>query len=93
MLYVLSYTLNPQRVPAGLFAELQKSPAWWHYLDTTWLIATHEDVNQLYERLRTHFFATDLLLLIEIRRDFQRQGWLLPDAWKWINETLGSWAR
>jgi hypothetical protein len=32
----------------------------------------------------------DRLLVVEIKANYQ--GWLPPDAWKWINENVGRFA-
>lgn len=87
MMYVVSYTLNPQRPSFGLVTELQKSGGgnWWHYLDTMWIVATVETPQALYERLRPHFLTTDSLLIIELKSGFQRFGWLKKEAWDWID--------
>ena len=68
----------------GLLAELADSPAWWHYLESTWLIATDENADELWERLRGHTIAADNVLVMEVRDD--SQGNLPPEAWTWIEE-------
>ena len=85
MLYVVSYTLEPARVNMSLITELQGSPDWAHYLDSTWLIATNETAEDLSARIRTHLNAADLLLVVEIKQGSTKQGWLPKDAWDWIN--------
>jgi len=90
--FVVSYDLRqPDRDYSGLFDELKKSPAWWHYLESTWLISTNETANQLYKRLRPHIDNNDLILVIEAGRD--RQGWLPKKAWEWIQKSLGGYIR
>ena len=83
--FCVSYDLNKtgQNYNA-LHDELKKSPSWWHYLDSTWLIYTAESSEQLSARLLTHIDKNDRLLVIKVIRDYQ--GWLTNEAWKWINE-------
>ncbi len=57
---------------------------WWHYLDNVYIIATNLDVNKLYN-LVYPVIPNQKLLIIEIEPS-NNQGWLHPDAWKWINK-------
>jgi hypothetical protein len=85
--YCVSYDLNKlgQRY-AALYEELKKSSLWWHYLDSTWLIATHETATQLSNRLRQRIDSNDYILVIEVRRSYD--GWLPQKAWDWINQNV-----
>jgi hypothetical protein len=84
--YIVSYQLGDKKSHIGLFEQLKASPAWWHYLDFTWLIATSESANELYNRLRTHLDRDDSILVIQVGAD--RQGWLPKKAWEWIDQNL-----
>jgi hypothetical protein len=86
--YVVSYQLGDKKSHIGLFEQLKASPAWWHYLNFTWLIATEENAKQLYNRLKPHLDEVeDSILVIEAGTD--RQGWLPEKAWDWIRQALG----
>jgi len=86
--YVVSYDLRkPGKDYKGLSDELQRSPGWWHYLDSTWLIVTSESAAELYNRLIPHLDEGDSILVIQAGSD--RQGWLPKDAWTWIQQNLG----
>ena len=81
MVYVVSYDLRkPGQDYKGLFDELEASPSWWHYLESTWLIATSESANELYNRLRKHLDGGDSILIIQAGTDMQ--GWLPKKAWE-----------
>jgi hypothetical protein len=81
--YCISYDLKaPSRNYDGLFDALKKSTKWWHYLESTWLIQTAEEPNQIWERLAQHIDKKDYLLIIEVRGNVQ--GWLPKEAWEWI---------
>ncbi|WP_367330240.1 SinR family protein [Sphingobacterium multivorum] len=83
--YVVSYDLNKSGQDyVGLYGELKKSQAYWHYLDSTWLIYTGESANELYDRKGEHIDKNDLALVIEVRRNYQ--GWLPEKAWEWIRQ-------
>lgn len=93
MLYFVSYTLRPPRVNKELLNELMQFPDWWHYLDYTWLIATTETADELYNRLAEHLHDTDFIVILEIRGDFTYQGWLPQGAWDWISQRGAQWLR
>ena len=87
VVYVVSYDLwKPGKDYKGLSDELQRSPGWWHYLDSTWLIVTSESADQLYNRLRVNLDANDSILIVQAGTDVQ--GWLPKDAWTWIQQNL-----
>jgi hypothetical protein len=93
MLFLVTYTLNPMRANAELAKELQKSPTWMHYIDSSWLIATNEDAIQLYSRLRPFFRDSDHLLIVEIKKQATYYGWLPEKAWEWLRDVSGKgWA-
>ena len=84
MVYLISYDLNrPGQGYARLYDGIKELGAWWHYLDSTWLVDTNLTSRQIFERLRSRIDANDRLLIIGVTRDYS--GWLPGDAWNWIN--------
>ncbi len=83
--YCVSYDLNKsgQNYDA-LYEELKKSPGYWHYLDSTWLIITTETAIELSERIRKNLDSNDTLLVIKVVRAYA--GWLSKKAWEWIDQ-------
>lgn len=67
-----------------LFDELQKSPRWWHWIDSVWLLRTEESADEIYERLEPYLDNDISLFITEIGSD--HQGWLPDKAWKWIRK-------
>ena len=83
--FSVSYDLNKTgQNYSELYEELKKSTSWWHYLDSTWLIYTHESASQLSERLLKHLDKNDRLLVIRVTNDYA--GWLTQEAWNWIRQ-------
>ena len=81
--YCVSYDLNKAgQNYSALYNELKASSSWWHYLDSTWLIATQESAEQLCNRLLRHLDKNDRLLVIKVVRSYQ--GFLTEEAWTWI---------
>ena len=83
MVYIVSYDLKkPGRDYVGLIEQLQNSLRWWHYLESTWLIATSESPSELYNRLSAHLDSGDNILIIEAGNHIY--GILPKKAWEWI---------
>jgi hypothetical protein len=82
--FSINYDLKaPGRNYNPLYDEIKRSSQWWHFLESTWLIATSETIDQISYRLRRHIDKNDFLLVIEIRNN--KQGQLPKEAWEWIN--------
>lgn len=82
--YAINYDLKaPGRNYTLLYEEIKKSPQWWHYLESTWIIITDETPTQVWNRLANHIDKNDYLMVIEVRDNVQ--GWLPKDAWDWIH--------
>jgi hypothetical protein len=87
--FAINYDLKaPGRDYTGLYEEIKKSGQWWHYLESTWLVATSETPTQIWNRCAKHIDKNDYLLIIEVRNYVQ--GWLPQDAWDWINQNVPS---
>ena len=85
MILLISYDLKkPKRDYRGLYREIKKADAWWHYLDSTWIISTNRDPDEWQSRLQEHMDDDDSLLVIEVTSNYQ--GWLPERAWKWLRK-------
>jgi hypothetical protein len=71
----------------NLYAALKTAPYWWHYIESTWLLATEQSPKDWYAKLASTIFNTDRLLIIEVAPNYW--GWLSNDAWDWIKKNLG----
>lgn len=87
--YSITYDLrSPSRDYTGLYEAIKKSPKWWHFLQSTWLVLTSESAVQVWNRLAPHIDNNDSLLVIEVRNN--KEGWLPKEAWDWINQNVPS---
>ena len=85
--FSINYDLKaPDRDYAGLYGAIKQSGKWWRYLDSTWIVITQEDAEQLWNRLAQHIDKNDYMLIIEVRHNVQ--GWLPKDAWDWIRANV-----
>jgi len=84
MIYAINYDLKkPGRDYSGLYDAIKSCGAWWHYLESTWLVDTNLNAEGVWKRIEAHFDRNDRALVIGITKD--HQGWLPNDAWEWIN--------
>lgn len=83
---IVTYELRgrPREDYDSLYISLRQSPQWLHVLECTWLVATRESPNQLFERLRPHIHERDSLLISTVTPPMQ--GWLPDEAWRWIRK-------
>ena len=82
--YAINYDLKtPGRNYNELYEEIKKSPRWWHFLESTWLIITDETPTQVWNRIGKHIDNNDYMLIIEVRDNVN--GWLPKEAWDWIH--------
>jgi len=87
MLYVISYDLNkPGQNYSGLFKAIKNLGSWWHHLDSTWLVDSSLSATKISDILDTKIDKNDSLLIFRLGKD--KNGWLKPKAWNWINQHL-----
>ncbi len=82
--YCVSYDLLTGQDYSGLAEEFKSSPGYWHCLHSTWLIATSETAEQLFNRFRKHIGSRDAVLVIKVTNDWS--GWLPEEAASWIGQ-------
>lgn len=85
---LVSYDLNrPRQNYKGLYDALKGVGSnWWHYLDSTWVLAGYGlTPGAVYDAVAEHLDGNDTVLAVEITRQ-SRQGWLPAEAWKWLDE-------
>lgn len=87
MILLVTYELNGKRDYANLYSTLKTASSWWHYLESTWLLSTHDDPQTWRERLQSYIDSdADSILIIEIKNNYS--GWLPKKAWDWIKSHL-----
>ncbi len=85
--YTINYDLKvPGRNYNALYEEIKRTPLWWHFLESTWIINTSETAQQIWDRLGRCIDQNDFMLIIEIRDN--SQGWLPKEAWDWIHANV-----
>jgi hypothetical protein len=84
VIYLFQYDMpGLWRDTAPLIRELRSFPGWAQCFNTTWLIATHENIETVEQRLNRHIQQPeDKELLLPIG---QYRGRLPQEIWDWIN--------
>lgn len=87
MLYLITYNIDKEKDYKNLYDAIKNAgQAWWHYIDSTWIIKSSENVGNIYRQLQPHIDKSDNLLIIKIDPSRgSKQGWLPKKAWDWIN--------
>lgn len=87
--YLITYDLNePGQKYSELYEQIKSCGAWWHYLDSTWLVDTTLNAIQIRDRMRTAMDNSDSCFVIKLTNE-NYEGWLQKDAWNWIHKHLG----
>jgi len=86
MILLVTYDLKqPEGSYPELFEVLKGETSWWHYLSSTWLIATDQSPKEFSSKLIGHVFQGDRLIVVQFPSDNDEySGWLPRKAWDWI---------
>lgn len=83
IIYAINYDLKqPGQDYSGLHEAIKGCGAWWHFLDSAWLVDTSLDAEGIWKRIEKYVDGNDFILIIGVTKDYQ--GWLPKDAWQWI---------
>lgn len=87
MVYLVTYDLKqPGQDYSSVHEAIKACGAWWHFLESTWLVDGHLTADQIAMRVRHHIDQNDNLLVIGVTGDYA--GWLPRAAWEWINSRV-----
>lgn len=85
MILLVAYDLiKPGKDYAGFYSTLKTAQAWWHYLESTWLIKTDHSPQDWFNKLKSHMDYNDRILIVQITKNYQ--GWLPKEAWDWVHK-------
>jgi hypothetical protein len=84
---LIGYDLNaPGKDYAELHAAIKaQGTAWWHHLDSTWLVRTERTPAEVRSNLKEHLDANDELIVIDVSRRSR--------AWSGFNARGSAWLR
>ena len=87
--YLISYDLNKHdKNYAGVIEAIKNASngVWCKPLESVWLIQSSLSATQISDRIKLAADANDRWLVNEITNN--RQGWLSPEIWDYINKNL-----
>jgi hypothetical protein len=70
---------------AALVETIQSLGAWWHHLETVWIVRSHKTPEEIRDKLATHISADDQLLVADITG--------VAAEWAGLNEAGSTWLR
>jgi hypothetical protein len=84
---LIGYDLNsPGQDYSALVEAIKKlGSAWWHHLDSTWLVRTSMSPGEVRDELKQYLDSSDELLVIDITSDSM--------AWTGFNERGRAWLK
>ena len=89
--FIISYDLKvPGKDYSALFDAIKNLSGegyWQHPLESTWVVYTTLDVNDIYEKLHSVMDNNDLLLVLAVDPT-KRQGWLAKSFWEWMRSLV-----
>ncbi len=87
MIYAINYDLKqPGQNYNKLHETIKSCGAWWHHLDSTWLVDSDMTAQSIWNKLSRHTDKNDHILIVGISRDYA--GWLPQEAWDWIKSRI-----
>jgi hypothetical protein len=85
---LIAYDVHPAQGAAydDLIAAIQSLGAWWHHLETVWIVRTNRRPDEIRDKLKFHVGADDQILILDITGD--KAGWAgVSDAGsEWLKE-------
>lgn len=85
---LIAYDVHPAQGAAydDLIAAIQSLGAWWHHLETVWIVRTNRRPDEIRDELKSHIGADDQILILDITGD--KTGWAgVSDAGsEWLKE-------
>jgi hypothetical protein len=71
-----------------LIDAIKTMGAWWHHLDSTWLVKTDLNAVAIRDALRPHLDANDELLVVDVTDDARAWCGFSEKGSKWLKETF-----
>lgn len=82
---LITYNRRPGRNDSAMVDAVRSLGAWWHHLDSTWLVQSDLTVTQLREHLGSYLDADDKLLVVDVAGDHR--------AWRGFSEGGTAWLK
>jgi hypothetical protein len=87
---LIAYDVHPATGPVydNLVQAIQLMGAWWHHLETVWIVRSEKTPEEIRDILKVYLGADDQLLVLDISGD--RAGWVgVSDAGsRWLEDNI-----
>jgi hypothetical protein len=87
---LIAYDIHPAQGAAydDLVSSIQSLGAWWHHLETVWIVRSNQKPDEIRDKLKTYIGTDDQLLILDITGD--KAGWAgVSDAGSaWLKEYI-----
>ena len=88
MLYAINYDLKKDQGKDynDLYEVIKSVGVWWHYLESTWIVETDKNSEEIWKIIEKIKDKEDHFLIIKLENE--KQGWLPKKAWEWLNKNF-----
>lgn len=86
---MIGYDLSrPGQDYGDLIESIKQAGAWWHHLDSTWLVKTSLNASAMRDRLGAYLDSDDELLVLDVSGDGWAGKGFEQRAYDWIRNNL-----
>ena len=87
--FLIGYDLDtPGQNYEGLAEQIKSLGAWWHHLDSTWLVKSDLDQVAIRDRLKSVLDSNDELLVVNVSGDAAAWCGFDQRGSKWLRDNL-----
>lgn len=84
---LIAYDLNRGGDYEALIEGIKVLGAWWHHLDSLWLVKTGKSATEVRDILKAHLDDSDELLVIDVSGRARAWTGFSESGSKWLKET------
>lgn len=85
---LIAYDLNsPGQKYSELIEAIKALGAWWHHLDSTWIVRTTKSSEAVRDELKKYLDNGDELLVVDVTGDNRAWCGFNESGSKWLKET------
>ena len=87
---LIAYDIHPPKGKTydDLVRAIQSLGAWWHHLETIWIVQCADTPGEIRDRLKSHIGAEDQLLVIDISGDAAGWAGVSESGSKWLGDNI-----
>jgi hypothetical protein len=87
---LIGYDLHPTKGETydELIDAIKKFGAWWHHLDSTWIVKCDYTPVQVRDHLKQHLRSDDQMLVIDVSGDTVAWTGFNDSGSKWLKDNL-----